>query len=74
MTLYRRDCMVVGMTDNLTTTLVERHAEIHDLLTEIASKIDDVNPDTANWGHAGDLGRIAELLRQAAGHPTGAHQ
>jgi hypothetical protein len=44
----------------------ERHAECHDLLKRIASRLEqhqkDQAQEPANWGHAGDLGRVTEEL------------
>jgi hypothetical protein len=51
----------------LDATLVARHAEAHDLLTQIAAQVDGINPDTATWGNVGDLGCIIEQLRNAVG-------
>ena len=44
----------------------ERHAEAQDLLKRIASRLGahqkEQAAEPANWGHAGDLGRITEQL------------
>ena len=44
----------------------ERHAECQDLLRRITSRLDqhqqDQSKDPANWGYAGDLGRVSEEL------------
>ena len=44
----------------------ERSAEAHDLLKRIASRLaqhqKEQAAEPANWGHAGDLGRITEQL------------
>lgn len=44
----------------------ERHAEAQDLLKRIASRLaahqKEQAAEPANWGHAGDLGRITEQL------------
>ena len=44
----------------------ERHAESLDLLKRIASRLaqhqKEQAKDPANWGHAGDLGRVTEEL------------
>lgn len=53
--------------DQLDAALVDVHSEIHELLDAIAAKADAVDPDTANWGHVGDLQWIASQLRNAAG-------
>jgi hypothetical protein len=44
---------------------------IEALLAELQSRAADhfgADPDTLNWGHVGDLARIAYYLRLAAGH------
>jgi hypothetical protein len=41
----------------------ERHAEAQDLLKRIASRLaDHQKRQAADWGYAGDLGRITEQL------------
>ena len=44
----------------------ERHAECQNLLKRIASRLErhkqDQVQDPANWGYAGDLGRVTEEL------------
>jgi hypothetical protein len=44
----------------------ERHAECQDLLKRIASRLAEHRKsqaqEPANWGYAGDLGRVAEEL------------
>ena len=44
----------------------ERHAEAQDLLKRIAARLDqhqkDQAQESANWGYAGDLGRVTEEL------------
>ncbi len=44
----------------------ERHTECQDLLKRIASRLEqhkqDQAQEPANWGHAGDLGRVTEEL------------
>ena len=44
----------------------ERHSECQDLLKRIASRLEqhkkDQVGDPANWGYAGDLGRVTEEL------------
>jgi len=44
----------------------ERHAECQDLLKRIASRLEqhqkDQTQEPANWGYAGDLGRVTEEL------------
>jgi hypothetical protein len=44
----------------------DRHAECRDLLNRIASRLeqhkDDQAQEPANWGYAGDLGRVTEEL------------
>ena len=44
----------------------ERHAECQDLLKRIASRLEqhkkDQAQEPANWGYAGDLGRVTEEL------------
>jgi hypothetical protein len=44
----------------------ERHAECQDLLKRIASRLEQHRKsqaqEPANWGYAGDLGRVAEEL------------
>ncbi len=44
----------------------ERHAECQDLLKCITSRLEqhqkDQSKDPANWGYAGDLGRVTEEL------------
>lgn len=44
----------------------ERHAECQDLLKRIASRLEQHQKDQAqapaNWGYAGDLGRVTEEL------------
>jgi hypothetical protein len=47
---------------------VARKAEIDAMLQRLASFSDDhfgVTPDDATWGNVGDLGFVAERLRQA---------
>ena len=49
-----------------TACYAERHTECQDLLKRIASRLEhhqkDQAKEPANWGHAGDLGRITEEL------------
>jgi hypothetical protein len=44
----------------------ERHTECQDLLRRIASRLErhkqDQAQEPANWGYAGDLGRVTEEL------------
>jgi len=44
----------------------ERHAECQDLLKRIAGRLEqhqkDQTQEPANWGYAGDLGRVTEEL------------
>jgi len=44
----------------------ERHTESKDLLKRIASRLEqhqkDQTQESANWGYAGDLGRVTEEL------------
>ncbi|MBI4904385.1 MAG: hypothetical protein HY820_12160 [Acidobacteria bacterium] len=44
----------------------ERHAECQDLLKRITARLEqhqnEQAQEPANWGHAGDLGRITEEL------------
>ena len=44
----------------------ERHTECRDLLKRIASRLEqhqkDQTQEPANWGYAGDLGRVTEEL------------
>ena len=44
----------------------ERHAEAENLLKRIASRLEqhkeDQTQEPANWGYAGDLGRVTEEL------------
>ena len=44
----------------------ERHTEAQDLLKRIASRLEqhqkDQTQEPANWGYAGDLGRVTEEL------------
>ena len=44
----------------------ERHAECQDLLKRIATRLEqhkkDQAAEPANWGYAGDLGRVTEDL------------
>jgi hypothetical protein len=44
----------------------ERHAECQDLLKRIADALEqhkrEQTADSANWGHAGDLGHVSEEL------------
>jgi hypothetical protein len=44
----------------------ERHADCQDLLQRIASRLEqhkqDQTKEPANWGYAGDLGRVTEEL------------
>ena len=44
----------------------DRHTESQDLLKRIASRLEqhqkDQTQEPANWGYAGDLGRITEAL------------
>jgi hypothetical protein len=53
--------------DRLQAALVAQHAEIHHLLTVIGNKVDSIDPESANWGDVGNMGYIAERLRDAAG-------
>lgn len=50
----------------LAAVLANRHAEAHDLLERIAAIVDSIDPDTADWGHAGSLGSIVERLHAIA--------
>ena len=57
-----------GKTTKRTATAcyAERHTECQDLLRRIASRLEqhkqDQAQEPANWGYAGDLGRITEEL------------
>jgi hypothetical protein len=44
-----------------------RKAELIKLATEILTRAESVDPSSPDlyWGHAGDMGRAIELLRQA---------
>ena len=53
--------------DNLTIALTGAHAEAHELMERVAAMIDRIDPDTANWGHVSDLGRIIDCLRVTLG-------
>ena len=48
------------------TCYAQRHAECQDLLKRIASRLEqhqkDQTQESANWGYAGDLGRVTEEL------------
>jgi uncharacterized protein (UPF0128 family) len=48
------------------TCYAERHAECQDLLKRIASRLEQHRKsqakESANWGYAGDLGRMTEEL------------
>jgi galactokinase len=50
-------------------TYAARHAECADLLKRIASRLEqhqkDQAKEPANWGYAGDLGRVTEELAYA---------
>ena len=49
-----------------TACYAERHAECQDLLKRIASRLDEHRKrqaeEPADWGYAGDLGRVSEEL------------
>ena len=49
-----------------TACYAERHTECQDLLKRIASRLEqhqkDQSQGPANWGYAGDLGRVTEEL------------
>jgi hypothetical protein len=49
-----------------TACYAERHAECQDLLKRIASRLDQHKKEQAkkgaDWGYAGDLGRVTEEL------------
>lgn len=51
----------------LAATLSERHAEAHRLIDKLTDMVDGINPDTADWGHAGDLGYVVDRLREITG-------
>jgi len=50
-------------------TYKERQKEVQKLLKSIASKLkkhsDTQKKDPKNWGYAGDLGNIVEILKEA---------
>ncbi len=51
------------------TAFIARKAEIDELLAKLTARSADhfdVNPDELHWGHVGDLGRIIEVLKEAA--------
>lgn len=48
----------------LESALCATHGEIHDLLRVIAERIDEVDPDTADWGHIGDFNRVVRQLHE----------
>lgn len=54
----------------LADALLTAHMDVHELLAEVAVRVDSVNPDEANWGNVGDLNYIAALLRQALGRES----
>lgn len=52
---------------NALDTFLARKAEIDTALERLKALSDDhfnAHPDEINWGHVGDLGRYAELLKQ----------
>ena len=55
----------------LATALAGHYAEAHELIRELTEKVDSTNPDTADWGHVGDLRRVIDGLRElVSGWPT----
>lgn len=52
------------------SAFMARKAEIDAMLSRLKAMSGDhfdISPDAVDWGHVGDLGRIADLLRQAIG-------
>ena len=48
---------------------IARIAEARELVERISKHLEDhlgVDPESLHWGHAGDAGRVVELLRQTA--------
>lgn len=54
----------------LADALIVAHMEAHDLLAEVAARVDSVDPESADWGRVGDLNYINALLRQALGRES----
>lgn len=55
--------------DDVLAAFVARKAEIDAMLTRLQALSDDhfgVGPDEVTWGHVGNLGHYAELLKRIA--------
>ena len=53
-----------------TSIYIEMMNQVQAELNELQDKADihfDINPDTLNWGHVGDLDNILSLLKKANG-------
>lgn len=47
--------------------LLAAHAEVHDLIEQLKVKVDSIDPESADWGHVGDMNYYAERLREMLG-------
>jgi hypothetical protein len=59
------------MTPNGTRTaadaLLENHVEAHRLIQKLTAMVDSIDPETATWGHVGDMAYYVEKLREMTG-------
>lgn len=53
--------------DRLTEALASAHMEAHRLIDKLTEQVDSVDPESANWGHVGNLQYIVERLREVTG-------
>jgi hypothetical protein len=51
-------------TSQLENALTAAHSEAHSLIEALTTRVDGIDPTTANWGHVGDLNYIIERLRE----------
>lgn len=53
--------------DKLSAALVARHAEVTELIGRLRGRLDETDPDTADWTDVATLGHITQRLREALG-------
>ncbi len=51
----------------LDAELIATHAEAHRLIEKLATMVDAIDPDNANWGDVGTLTYYVEKLREITG-------
>ena len=52
------------VSEQLNTIIESRKRQIAIQLSEIGKKIDDLYQGPMHWGHAGDLGRVLNALKE----------